>query len=427
MAQIAHPSFSAAPKTIRALVLDAAPFLSHSTPPTSLLCRADRVYTTPAVLSEIRDSEARARLETQWLPFITTRNPRAESVRRVTELAKKTGDKEVLSGTDLGILGLAFELECELRGCDTWMRKDESVGKKEVVTGVVPLEDANPAGNTGVDFANDEDEQEGKITDIKSAVKGTKRVEMNEADEPLPSTAVEENIEDEERTEALDSEDNDYGEWITPSNIHKFRIEEASAALASEDQDTPGFAACATSDFAMQNVLLLLPIPLISPTFPYKRIRIIKQWLLRCHACFYITRVMKHQFCPRCGGPTLLRTSCATDTETGKTTIYLKKNFQWNNRGNVFSVPKPTGGRASGKEGNGVRHELILRADQKEYVRQREEIERRSRKGERDLMDGDYLPGILTGERNWHGGRVKIGHGKQNPNGKRKGGGGKTK
>ena len=96
-------------------------------------------------------------------------------------------------------------------------------------------------------------------------------------------------------------------------------------------------------------------------------------------------------------------TSCCISSETRKATIFLKKNFQWNNRGNVFSVPKPTGGRASGREGEGVRHELILRADQKEYVRQQEEIERRSRKGERDLMDGDYLPGILTGERNWQG------------------------
>ncbi|KAF8456406.1 Nin one binding Zn-ribbon like-domain-containing protein [Terfezia claveryi] len=232
-------------------------------------------------------------------------------------------------------------------------------------------------------------------------------------------------MEDDKRIGAPDSEDSDSGEWITPSNIHKYRRAKEFAALATEGQEIPAFAACATSDFAMQNVLLLLPLPLISPTSPYMRIRTIKQWLLRCHACFYITRVMKHQFCPRCGGPTLLRTSCSIDSETGKTTIYLKKNFQWNNRGIVYSVPKPTGGRASGKEGDGVRHELILRADQKEYVRQREEIERRSRKGERDLMDGDYLPGILTGERNWHGGRVKIGHGKQNPNGRKRVGGGK--
>ena len=422
MAQIAPPpSPSTAPKPIRALVLDTAPFLSHSTPPTSLLCRAERVYTTPAVLSEIRDPEARARFETQWLPFITVRNPRAESVRRVTELARKTGDKEVLSGTDLGVLGLAFELECELRGGDEWVRKGESVGKKEVVTGGVPPKDTISAGNIGVKVANVGEK-------IKSVEDEMKSLEISQEDDILPSAEVEENVEeDEEQSDVQDPEDSDSGRWITPSNIHKFQREEESAALASEGQDTPSFAACITSDFAMQNILLLLPIPLISPTSPYRRIRTVKQWLLRCHACFYITREMKYQFCPRCGGPTLLRTSCGINSETGKTTIFLKKNFQWNNRGNVFSVPKPTGGRASGREGEGVRHELILRADQKEYVRQQEEIERRSRKGERDLMDGDYLPGILTGERNWHGGRVQIGHGRQNPNAKRRGGGRKKK
>jgi len=418
MAQVATPSLPSAARPIQALVLDAAPFLSHSTPPTSLLCRAERVYTTPAVLSEIRDPEARARLEIQWLPFITARSPRAESVRRVSDLAKKTGDQEVLSGTDLGILGLAFELECELRGGDEWVRKDEDVGKKEVITGgVLPKGDVS-AGNTRVGPTNAEGKQGEEITHVKPVGDGIKRVD-------LPRGAgVEEDVEEgEEQTDALNSEDSDGGEWITPSNIHKFRREEeGSTALASDGQDTPIFAACATSDFAMQNILLLLPIPLVSPTSPYMRIRTIKQWLLRCHACFYITRVMKHQFCPRCGGPTLLRTSCSTDSETGKTTIFLKKNFQWNNRGNVFAVPKPTGGRASGREGAGIRHELILRADQKEYVRQREEIDRRSRKGERDLMDGDYLPGILTGERNWHGDRVKIGHGRQNPNAQRRGG-----
>ena len=335
MAQVATLSFSAVPKPIRALVLDAAPFLSHSTPPTSLLCRAERVYTTPAVLAEIRDPEARTRLETQWLPFITTRSPKAESVRRVTELARKTGDKEVLSGTDLGILGLAFELECELRGGDEWMRKEGSVGKKEVIMGGVPQKDSISAGKIGAMIANGEGEQEAEITDMKVVEDGMKRDGINQAGDHPPSIGAEEHVEEDgERMEALDSEDSDNGEWITPSNIHKFRREEESAALASEGHDSPAFAACATSDFAMQNVLLLLPIPLISPISPYMRIRTIKQWLLRCHACFYITRVMKHQFCPRCGGPTLLRTSCSTDSDTGKTTIYLKKNFQWNNRGN---------------------------------------------------------------------------------------------
>lgn len=410
--QVEGSSVPFPPKPIRALVLDTAPFISHTVPPTSLLSKADKVYTTHAVISEIRDAPARERLETLWRPFLITRDPRPESVRRIFEVARKTGDKEVLSGADLGVLALAWELECELRGGgDGWMRvsmegENGSVGEKEeggadkATEGVQGMELAG--GKEVVIVVGEEKEEE------KEEGKEEDKAEELQSDDAADSQA---------------SEESDDGEWITPSNIHKFRAEDKSVALEAQSQDNPIYTACATSDFAMQNVLLQLPIPLISPTSPYLHIKSVKQWLLRCHACFFITRDMKHQFCPRCGGPTLLRTSCSVDSETGKMTIYLKKNFQWNNRGNVYPIPKPTGGRASGKEGNGVRHELVLRADQKEYLRQREENERRSRKCERDLMDGDYLPGLLTGERNWHSGKIKIGHGRQNPNAKKRGGG----
>lgn len=62
---------------------------------------------------------------------------------------------------------------------------------------------------------------------------------------------------------------------------------------------------------------------------------------------------------------------------------------------------------------------LILREDQKEYER---EVVRGERRKERDLLDPDYLPGILTGERRDAGGRPRIGYGRRNPNVARKGG-----
>ncbi|KAF8472111.1 Nin one binding Zn-ribbon like-domain-containing protein [Kalaharituber pfeilii] len=418
-------------KPIKALVLDTAPFLSHAVAPTSLLSRAERVYTTPTVLSEIRDPQARARLETQWLPFITARNPRVESIRRVSELAQKTGDREVLSATDLGVLGLAFELECELRSGDSWMRKDEGLEKKQFVTGGGKQEEEDRGESRSRRAEDSKAEEEKPVAaqpagDAPDIQKLTIQDEEKEADISQFQPALLVTEEEDEPSDSTPSDDSDGGEWITPTNIDKFRKAQTVLPTPIESTETAIYAACATSDFAMQNILLLLPIPLISPTSPHMRIKSVKTWLLRCHACFYITRVMTHQFCPRCGGPTLLRTSCSTDSETGKTTIHLKKNFQWNNRGNIYPVHKPTGGRASGKEGNGVRHELILRADQKEYVRRKEEIERMKKKGERDLMDGDYLPGLLTGERGWSGGRVKVGYGRQNPNAK-KGGKGRKK
>jgi len=96
--------------------------------------------------------------------------------------------------------------------------------------------------------------------------------------------------------------------------------------------------------------------------------------------------------------------------------MHLKRNMQWNTRGNRYSIPKPVHGSSSGKVKNGAGKEgwgkdLILAEDQKEYVRAVTSSSRRSRK-ERDLMDDDYLPGIVTGERLQGGGRVKVGAGK---------------
>lgn len=124
---------------------------------------------------------------------------------------------------------------------------------------------------------------------------------------------------------------------------------------------------------------------------------------------------MSKQFCPRCGKDTLTRVSCTTDAN-GQFKMHFKKNMQWNNRGNRFSIPKPVEGSASGKwAGGGGKGGwaagLILAEDQKEYTRAVKDQNRLQRR-ERDLMDEDYLPGILTGERLKHGGRVKVGAGR---------------
>lgn len=124
---------------------------------------------------------------------------------------------------------------------------------------------------------------------------------------------------------------------------------------------------------------------------------------------------MNKQFCPRCGNSTLTRVSCSTNAK-GEFKLHLKKNMQWNHRGDRYSIPKPISGAANGKVGQsrgggkgGWGQELILTEDQKEYQRA---MTGRSRKKETDLMDEDYLPGILTGVRGRAGGRPKVGAGR---------------
>lgn len=145
------------------------------------------------------------------------------------------------------------------------------------------------------------------------------------------------------------------------------------------------------------------------------RIKQLKTWVLRCYGCFHVTRQMDRQFCPKCGQATLTRTSSSTDSN-GNMRLHLKKNFQYNKRGNVYSIPKPTHGSANGKlanvGGGGKNHwgsDLILAEDQKEYSRKTTE-DRRAR--QRDLMDEDYLPNLLSGERTGGHGRIRVGAGR---------------
>jgi RNA-binding protein NOB1 len=164
----------------------------------------------------------------------------------------------------------------------------------------------------------------------------------------------------------------------------------------------------------MQNVSLRINLNLIGPSM--SRITHVRTWVLRCHGCFAICKQTDKQFCPSCGQPTLTRVACSTDRE-GNFRVHLKKNFQFNNRGNVYSIPKPVHGSANGKNAsvrgggkNGWGKELILSEDQKEYSKQME-AERRTKY--RDAMDDDYLPDLLTGRRQGHGGgKPRVGAGR---------------
>ena len=121
---------------------------------------------------------------------------------------------------------------------------------------------------------------------------------------------------------------------------------------------------------------------------------------------------MSKQFCPRCGRPTLTRVTCTTG-QNGKFKLHLKKNFQWNNRGNKFSIPKPVHGasnqRVKGGGKGGWGNNLILSEDQKEYTRAMAEEKRQKI---RDLMDEDFLPSILSGDRLRQTGRPHVGAGR---------------
>ncbi|KAL4894599.1 Nin one binding Zn-ribbon like-domain-containing protein [Aspergillus ambiguus] len=399
------------PKSVHTIVLDAGPVLKNTPPLSTLLAQCEEILITPSVVREIRDPDSRARVETLYLPFVKQRTPSLQSVNIVSEFARKTGDRAVLSYTDLEVLALAYEVECERNGGDWRLR---SVPGQKQLNGKPPVktEEAKESETTTTE-TKDEDkpnnaEVDAVADDLKKATLDTQGEEVPQ--ETSAGTEPESSIDKEEDGEASDSD----GEWITPSNLKKRQVRDDNISADASPEPKVMQVATMTTDFACQNVLLQMNLNLLS-TSTLQRIRHLKSFIKRCHACFFTTKDMNKQFCPRCGKDTLTRVSCTT-TANGQFTMHLKKNMQWNNRGNRFSVPKPIHGSASGKwKGGGGQKgwgtELILAEDQKEYTRAVAEENRRQRK-EHDLMDEDYLPSILSGERNRNGGRVKVGAGR---------------
>ena len=408
-------------KLIHTIVLDSSPLLLNSPSISTLLARSHALYTTPSVLAEIKDADARQRIEILCKPFITIRLPKLESIKHVKDFARRTGDAAVLSVVDYDILALAYDLECE-RNKGDWRLRNVPGQKK--LNGKPPLQEMSQTSDQSAIDANPDDDSKGRTNGIDE---GLEALDLSDANQVSPLVGDERSLISSESLNAestpsvveaiTESESGSDSEgWITPSNIKKRQAEEESKDNATREPEKVLQVATMTGDFAMQNVLLQMNLNLVS-TKSCKRVTVLKQMILRCHGCFATTKDMSKQFCQRCGQPTLTRVSCTT-TDKGETRLHLKANMQWNNRGNVFSIPKPTSGTSNqkwqgprfggGQEGWG-RH-LILAEDQKEYTR---EVAQRGRAHKaQDLMDPDYLPQILTGDRSKNTGKVKVGGGR---------------
>ncbi len=454
---------------IHTLVVDTGPLIKNEPPLSALRARAEVLLTTPAVLAEIRDPATRARVDTALLPFLEIRTPRPASLAFIEDFARRTGDSEVLSRTDLQLLALTYEVECERNGGDWRLRctptQQRLNGKSPAAAAAAAAEAEAQAGATAT--------AEGEVAAAADAAEEGETVPEAETGQAAESAEEAENVDTEtaidsavagltiEDTQAVaeedmsaaedvsaetppgapaaehddDSGDDSGGEWITPANLKRVQARDGAGTVPVGGAAGPGAgaarmqAALLTTDFAMQNVALRINLNVVGSTGaagtgePLARITRVKTWVLRCHGCFAVTRQLARQFCPRCGQATLTRTSCATNAATGEFRVFLKKNYQHNKRGNVYSVPKPVHGSASGKAAAAAKSgatgggrggwgaELILSEDQREYAKKSED-QRRATARMRDLMDEDYLPGLLTGYRTGGQQRVRVGAGR---------------
>ena len=97
------------------LVLDAGALISGET--RTFYKAGCKLWTVPEVLSEIRDSKARAQLAA--LPFeVEAKDPSDIALRAVSAFARKTGDFAALSLCDLKVIALTYDLETEHNGTE---------------------------------------------------------------------------------------------------------------------------------------------------------------------------------------------------------------------------------------------------------------------------------------------------------------------
>ena len=91
---------------------------------------------------------------------------------------------------------------------------------------------------------------------------------------------------------------------------------------------------------AAQNVALQMGLRLIAPDG--LRITRLQRWVLRCHACFGVTRDVGRHFCERCGNAALQRVTLTVGAD-GAECVGVRKRH--NLRGTRYSLPAPRGGR----------------------------------------------------------------------------------
>lgn len=492
-------------KPIHSLILDTGPLIKNVVSISSIINSAEELFTTPAIISEIRDEATRMRVQTTLMPFLKVRNPSPASYDAVVAFSKKTGDHAVLSRQDLGILALAYEIHCERNGGDWGLRsvpKGPIKLRPEEAEEARKQKEAKDLAKAAQEQAALDNPQAEESDEWSTVTKGSKKVakksvsqrKKNNTQPEQPEQTQNEMILEQPATEAVpqqpseesamqdaaqeqpaslpagekpievestsesteqtsitapttepldrdlstlaissaqqsqqqptpptsDDENDDDGEWITNDNLPEHQVKDSGLQADVRTQGpTQMDVATMTIDFAMQNVLLQMNLKLITTNM--QRIKKLSSKVLRCHACFQIVKDMSKQFCPRCGGATLARVSCSTNAK-GEFHIHLAKNYTYNKRGDKYSIPKPIAGTANtkwsglggGKGGWG--RDLILAEDQKEYTRQ---MDKDKRERTKDLMDQDYLPGILTGDRGRAGGRPKVGAGK-NTNSKKR-------
>ena len=178
-------------------------------------------------------------------------------------------------------------------------------------------------------------------------------------------------------------------------------------------------AACTTTDFAMQNVLLQMNLELLS--VDGMKVKKLKSWVRRCGSCFKVYTDAedtgplsgKRLFCERCGSDMIQRIACSVDGKSGRLRLHLSKKYKHNLRGTKFSLPKPgSGDRFQG--------DLLLREDQLMMGTWNQKAKMRNggkaKAAAESIFGRDIAKNVGCHVNSMSGDDIQVGFGRRNPN-----------
>ena len=323
------------------------------------------------VLAEVKDENARMVLETMATELVV-REVDPEALKFVTGFSKLTGDYPRLSAVDLKVMALTYQLEKQFNGTshlntrpkpavqpkpqpETGGEDKDLEGFEEAVNDRVEESAASGGGVAEEDEGEldpSEFERKPLVDDDAGWARPVRKGTASETGSVKSSATHATTASSAARKKAkqlpgwYDGEDDDEG-WITPETIKEEAPIEVQEREVEDDR-----VACATTDQAMQNVLMQIGLRVLDDNG--QLVSTVKHFVSKCHACFKICKDTQSGFCPHCGNATMMRVSQFVQADG--TITYSKGIKSFSTRGTKYSLPAPQFGRH--------KDDLVLREDQ---------------------------------------------------------------
>ncbi|KRX02050.1 hypothetical protein PPERSA_07695 [Pseudocohnilembus persalinus] len=376
------------------------------------------IYSSPNVLREIRDKRAREKFAS--LPFsIGLLECSEESYNFVKRFALATGDYASLSQIDMELIAVAYE-QCIKQGKGEFLRKEppkaqnleqlRQMQQKKIEEQKKKQQEEeekkqlNGENNSNDNQENKDENKNNQADDYDYLASETESDEGEDYDSQEDENQQENNdsqqqqVDDDgwvtvkpkvqKKVEQKQDFDDNKG-WINPDNLQKFLKKSQQ-----QEKDRQIGIYCMTADYAMQNVILQIGIPLLS--IDNMVIRRAKRFILECFACKEQCLDSTKKFCPACKNDTLLKVSCSINAD-----------------GTIYSIPKFKPGRRQ--------NNLILREDELLLGENKQKLKKGQKKQEKAFKQAmfDLEAGYQFADKKFNqiqGTGIQIGYGNKNPN-----------